>query len=241
MPARQAMGGGAVPFECQCARNFGGGRCETDLCAGVDCGQYGECVAGVCECSDGWSGDRCEIFFVPQHLMVAGISAKQYRDGLAAGVDGSADMVCFGEYITVNDPSVALDAPSSCWEGAGLDYSGSAPCRCDSDAGGGPFGLGHGGAEWYRIAPPAGTTLPMVPITSGHGGTLMPSWLSGWSGPHVTGGCYGGPADYGCQAGDDGGPPAYYTTPGTLPRVSDGACTTCTYTSSCSRVRKSAY
>eukprot|EP01052_Picozoa_sp_SAG31_P021467 SAG31_NODE_1662_length_7590_cov_24.800828_4_plen_765_part_00 len=56
-----AEGGGAVPFACQCARNFGGGRCETDLCAGVDCGQYGECVAGVCECSDGWSGDRCEI------------------------------------------------------------------------------------------------------------------------------------------------------------------------------------
>eukprot|EP01052_Picozoa_sp_SAG31_P005938 SAG31_NODE_269_length_18741_cov_11.185441_2_plen_219_part_00 len=31
-----AEGNGVVPFECQCARNFVGLRCETDLCAGVD-------------------------------------------------------------------------------------------------------------------------------------------------------------------------------------------------------------
>eukprot|EP01052_Picozoa_sp_SAG31_P030595 SAG31_NODE_3152_length_4614_cov_10.127132_4_plen_667_part_00 len=55
-----AEGGGAVPFECQCVGNFGGKRCETDLCDEVDCGQHGTCVGGGCECSDGWSGNRCE-------------------------------------------------------------------------------------------------------------------------------------------------------------------------------------
>eukprot|EP01050_Picozoa_sp_SAG11_P003868 SAG11_NODE_231_length_11932_cov_40.992817_4_plen_1147_part_00 len=55
-----AEGGGAVPFECQCVGNFGEARCETNLCAGVDCGEHGECAAGACECSDDWTGDRCE-------------------------------------------------------------------------------------------------------------------------------------------------------------------------------------
>eukprot|EP01052_Picozoa_sp_SAG31_P035670 SAG31_NODE_4336_length_3343_cov_11.270962_2_plen_747_part_00 len=56
-----AEGGGAVPFECQCVSGFGGDRCETDLCASMDCGEHGECVAGVCECSDGWIGEYCEV------------------------------------------------------------------------------------------------------------------------------------------------------------------------------------
>eukprot|EP01051_Picozoa_sp_SAG22_P004875 SAG22_NODE_274_length_13178_cov_17.793715_8_plen_831_part_00 len=56
-----AEGGGAVPFACQCVGGFGGERCETDLCAGVNCGEHGECAAGACECLDGWSGDRCEV------------------------------------------------------------------------------------------------------------------------------------------------------------------------------------
>eukprot|EP01051_Picozoa_sp_SAG22_P005929 SAG22_NODE_370_length_11576_cov_83.771456_4_plen_2189_part_00 len=54
-----AEGGGAVPFECQCAGNFGGYQCETDLCQGVVCEEHSECLAGACECSDGWTGDRC--------------------------------------------------------------------------------------------------------------------------------------------------------------------------------------
>eukprot|EP01052_Picozoa_sp_SAG31_P046271 SAG31_NODE_8779_length_1388_cov_10.356090_2_plen_147_part_00 len=37
-----------MPFECQCAGNFGGGRCETDLCENVNCGDHGECAKGIC-------------------------------------------------------------------------------------------------------------------------------------------------------------------------------------------------
>eukprot|EP01052_Picozoa_sp_SAG31_P030125 SAG31_NODE_3063_length_4730_cov_6.014900_2_plen_851_part_00 len=54
------MGGGAVPFECQCAGGFGGDRCQTDLCAGMDCGDHGECVSGSCECAAGVCGDHCQ-------------------------------------------------------------------------------------------------------------------------------------------------------------------------------------
>ncbi len=32
-----------------------------DLCAGIDCGEHGSCVAGICECVDDYTGDVCEI------------------------------------------------------------------------------------------------------------------------------------------------------------------------------------
>eukprot|EP01052_Picozoa_sp_SAG31_P027801 SAG31_NODE_2633_length_5345_cov_70.416317_2_plen_781_part_00 len=97
-----AEGGGAVPFECHCARNFRGGRCETDLCAGVDCGAGGDCAAGACECSDGWTGYRCEIHSDP-----------------CAGVDCGGHGHCFGGVC--HDTNEACGSPGS----NNLAYPGS--------------------------------------------------------------------------------------------------------------------
>lgn len=57
-----AEGGGAVPFECQCAPGYVGERCETDLCVamGMGCGDHGHCIGGSCECESGWVGDHCD-------------------------------------------------------------------------------------------------------------------------------------------------------------------------------------
>ena len=72
-----AVGGRAVPFHCQCVGNFGGKRCETDLCGGVDCGDHGQCVAGACA-----DVDECDGLTTDAQALLA------WRDGLSAVPDG---------------------------------------------------------------------------------------------------------------------------------------------------------
>ena len=134
---------------------------------------------------------------VPPALTASGVSAAQYRAGLAAGVDRGADAICFGEYLTVpDDPEFLISAGqghSSRWPN--YDASLPDPERCDAvqssqstsvreyiEAGGiaqGPFGLGaEDGAAWYRLPP--GSRLPTSPPGWAHCSTGTVGWLSGW-------------------------------------------------------------
>eukprot|EP01050_Picozoa_sp_SAG11_P018027 SAG11_NODE_2668_length_3114_cov_1.714096_1_plen_866_part_00 len=154
----EAVGGGAVPFECQCVVGYAGDWCETDMCASMDCGEHGECVRGACECSDDWTGHRCETRSSP----------------------------CLGTYFNVTSGANNADAPQGCrisglpgYDLARGGYQSGAPCRCDDAEGGGPFGLGNTRTAWYRLSGAAGQTLPLLPPGDWTGGTYATSWLSG--------------------------------------------------------------
>jgi hypothetical protein len=177
-----AEGGGAVPFECQCASNFGGDRCQTDLCESVDCGQHGECVGGVCECTNGWTGDRCELDPC--------IGADLDCGGHGQCVEGSCDCEqwysgdhceiaspCAGEYVVVpDDPYFRVSAGQSL---PGANYDPSMPeVRCDAYNAGGPFGMGRATTAWYRL--PASHGLATTPPGTDHCGTYASGWLTGF-------------------------------------------------------------
>eukprot|EP01052_Picozoa_sp_SAG31_P009682 SAG31_NODE_514_length_14714_cov_78.431269_2_plen_764_part_00 len=112
-----AVGGGAVPFECQCAGGFDGERCETDLCESVDCGDHGECVSGSCECDQWSSGDRCEVVDPCFGVACGG-------HGQCAGGSCQCEARYSGERCQVFDPCFSVDCG-----GHGQCVGGS--CQCD--------------------------------------------------------------------------------------------------------------
>jgi hypothetical protein len=108
-----AEGGGAVPFECQCAGNFGLDRCETDLCAGVDCGEHGECVRGGCGCSSNGNrvlnGGRC--VYVDAVVFYNGVTTNAVPNGdYYLALSTSAGPIDVGELTVGANQRVTIKA-----------------------------------------------------------------------------------------------------------------------------------
>ena len=82
-------------------------------------------------------------------------------------ITGNQGGVC-DEYFVLNDPTrnseYLGDSDTSC------DTLYSEIWQLDPD---------WQGAAWYRMAEPAGTTIPEEPVGYGHCGTSFPGWLNG--------------------------------------------------------------
>ena len=141
-----AEGGGAVPFACQCAGNFGGGRCETDLCAGVDCGGHGECAAGACVCDEGFDGDRCAHRVVHNFASSALMNADM-REQLAGWLEASRWLFAGGPYTSITKDSASFTLPDSFSVHASI-VTGSSIRPTYNQAGGGILMLGGDGGVW---------------------------------------------------------------------------------------------
>ena len=85
-------------------------------------------------------------------------------------ITGSQGGVC-DEYFVLNDPT------------RNSEYLGDSDTPCDTlnSHASGTLQLDPDwqGPAWYRMAEPAGTTIPEEPVGYGHCGTSIPGWLNG--------------------------------------------------------------
>ena len=69
------------------------------------------------------------------------------------------------DYFVLNDPTRNSEYLGTNYCDKLVEYSDTSP--------------GWQGAAWYRMAEPAGTTIPEEPVESYHCNTLDPGWLNG--------------------------------------------------------------
>ena len=88
---------------------------------------------GHCACVDGWAGELCSDT-EHQTGLPAGVSQEQHDQAVAAGVDPSADPVCFtAAYVTVpDDPYLSISAGQGAVYDVNYDPSMPSANRCDA-------------------------------------------------------------------------------------------------------------